>query len=921
MRRGLLVLALAAGAAPLAAQATGAIAGRVRDSTGAPLPFVRVTVGIGRQGAETDTLGNYRIREIQAGWHRVTARRVGFQAVSRESVLVQAGQTTIANFVLSSPLSLTPVVVETSADTLLDPLAPADVQRIGSDEMRRLPVTTVEEAVALSAGAVGESYRGGRVGQQSFILDGLGVKNQLDASTGGLGLRIPPDILTEASLVTNGFSARYGQAISGLINVVTKDGGDRWQGRAAYETDRPLWGAADLGLDRFVLSGDGPLVGGARLAGALDAEARLDADPVNAPAPTQPLDPRSAVPWLLPHNAGERYDGALKLTVPIGGRHALRLFGARSVERRLLFDPAYKYDDALAPARRVTGTLASAHMQHLASPESRHPLNADLRVGWFDREFMQGTLLSQPVFHFGAFSGDVMNFLGGGIAVRQDTLAAAAALPGFAAPEFSERTPWGVPAFFLGAGPRGDIGWNRFQELRGQLDFAWGLGQDADWYFGGELVRQRVRTFQRVLAYLPVGDSVPPPSAADFRPSSAAAYSEWQMRARDVGFTFGVRFDQFQPRSDTGTGLAAQSRWTLSPRFAVSTVLSGATVIASFGRFAQAPDYQYLVDAAFDDTARTGRFRRGNPDLGYETATQFEFSVRARPSPRTNLRTNVYVKRLEGLVASVPLSISADSSIFGNADFGSVRGAEALFERPSSGGWGARVTYALQYATATATNAFELFRRIRINSLGDTIFPGSVEFPLDFDRRHGLTLVLQGVVTDSVLRRAPVLRPLAGMEAALIARYQSGLPYTRTNAAGDSLIGLPNSNRLPPLETVDLLVRRPLRVAWLQGSLYLDVRNLLNRRNVESVSRVTGAPGLGPQDIGALADSAYAAHPEAIPYESPRYRAWADLNGDGLIAGSNELLPLYLAAARDFAQPVFFFGPPRQLRLGMELDF
>ena len=85
-------------------------------------------------------------------------------------------------------------------------------------------------------------------GEESFIIDGLGVKNQLDASTGSLGLRIPPDILTEASLVTNGFSARYGQALSGMINVVTKDGGKRWAGRAAYETDRPsasrsIWGS------------------------------------------------------------------------------------------------------------------------------------------------------------------------------------------------------------------------------------------------------------------------------------------------------------------------------------------------------------------------------------------------------------------------------------------------------------------------------------------------------------------------------------------------------------------------------------------------------------------------------------------------------------------------------------------------------
>src|ERR1041384_5504790 len=122
----------------------------------------------------------------------------------------------------------------------------ATVQRIGGDEIRRFPVTTWDEAVALQAGAVGESYRGGRLGQQSFVLDGLGVKNQLDASSGPLGVRIPPDLLTEASLTTNGFSARYGQAIAGLVNVVTYDGGDHWNGRAAYESDRLLPGSAGL---------------------------------------------------------------------------------------------------------------------------------------------------------------------------------------------------------------------------------------------------------------------------------------------------------------------------------------------------------------------------------------------------------------------------------------------------------------------------------------------------------------------------------------------------------------------------------------------------------------------------------------------------------------------------------------------------
>lgn len=70
-----------------------------------------------------------------------------------------------------------------------------------------------------------------------------------------------------------------------------------------------------------------------------------------------------------------------------------------------------------------------------------------------------------------------------------------------------------------------------------------------------------------------------------------------------------------------------------------------------------------------------------------------------------------------------------------------------------------------------------------------------------------------------------------------------------------------------------------------------------------------------------MAERAYQAHPEGIPYESPRYRSFADANGDGLIVGRDELYPLFLAAARDYNQPLFAYGPPRTLRLGVEFVF
>ena len=913
-RAWLVCAALMVATAPLVAQTNGSIIGHVRQRDGGQ-PVSGVEIGVdGRWLDRTDSTGFYRLREVRSGWHVVTMRAIGFDTMRRDSVLVRASQVTVVNFTVGAYTIEQPIVVEAYADSILDPTLVATVQRLTGDELRRFPVTTLEEAVALSAGAVGESYRGGRLGQQAFVLDGLGVKNQLDASSGPLGVRLPPDLLTEASLTTNGFSARYGQAISGLVNVVTKDGGDRWSGRVVYETDRLLGGTADLGQDRAVFSVDGPLGRGAGLVAVLDVEGKMDADPVNAPPSPEPRDPRNASPALLPHNSGERYDAGVKLRVPLGSAHTLRLFALRSVEQRLLYDPLYKYDTPQAPARRVVGDLLTAHLQR-----ATNSFTADLRAAYFAREFIRGALTDQPAYQFGAFTGRTFHFAGEELARSQDTALAAAPVAGFAAPDFSDRTPWGVPAFFQTGGSRGDLGWNRFREMRGQADFSVG-GPRADFYFGGEVAWQNVRTFQRALAYLPVGDTVPPATASSFQPTAAAAYFESQLHGDDFVVTFGLRYDQINP----GSGIPGQTfgaRRSVNPRLGFSTVLKGATFVASWGRFSQAPDFQFLVDAAFDDTLRTGRFRRGNPNLGFEDATQYEFSLRARPSETTTLRVNVYNKLLDGLVASVPLGIDPDSTIFGNADFGNVKGADVIAERPVRDGWGVRVAYTLQKAEASATNAFQLVRRIRIDQNGDTINPANVQYPLDYDRRHNFTFLGQVQLSDSAGPAVAGVRPFARLEAAMITRVSSGLPFTMTNAAGDTLIGLPNSHRLPLTMTVDLLMRRQFGLVGRQASVYLDVRNLLNRRNIEAVRRETGMPNLTPQGIDSLAERAYAAHPEAIPYESPRYRSFADLNGNGLIEGRTELFPLFQSAARDYTQPLFSYGAPRLFRLGIELLF
>jgi len=918
-RIALIGLVLAAATGEVVAQSEGAIAGHVRDeSSGRALGGVEVLLD-GRIGAATDTTGAYRLRGVRGGWHRVAARLIGYRGLLLDSVLVRAGATITLDFGLqANPTQLEPLVVTAPYDAVLDPLATATEQGISAVDLRELPVSSLEEALALSAGAVGTSYRGGRLGEESFILDGLGIKNRLDASSGGLGVQLPPDFLSEASLVTNGFSARYGQALSGLINVVTREPGASWEGRFAYENDRPFGESLDRGLDRFAVRVGGPVAGGVGVIAAVDVNGRLDADPVSAPRPDDARDPRAAGPALLPHNSGEQWIGAAKVVVPVTHAATVRLLGLHSEDQRLLYDPVYKYDLALGPARGLRGDLVSGHLHYAGRPRARVPAILDLRVSRFVRDFLRGALTEDVDYAFGALTGSRFRFIGEDIARSQT--GGGAPIPGLRPPELSAGAPWGVPAFFATGGPAGDLAWNRYGETRLQVDGTLGF-RALDLFVGGDLSAQRVRTYQRALGYLPVGGDVPPPAISDFSPRSAAAYLEGQARVQDLAVTAGLRYDAFDAGSDLATE-SRGSRQSLSPRFAVSTVLRDATVVISYGRFSQAPDYQFLVDAAFDDTTRTGRFRRGNPDLGFEKATQYELSVRVRPRDVLSVRVGVYVKRLTGLVASVPLGLDPDSTVFGNADAGTVKGLELLVEREFAGGIALRGSYSLQEAKATATDPFILERLLTVDPVtGDTTRPARAEFPLDFDQRHTVTLIARAHAPEDAGPRLLGIRPVGGLEAAFIFRAASGLPYTPSDTTADSLALLPNGARLPWASSLDVLVRRPMRLGGVRGGIYLDVRNLLGRRNIVAVRRDTGTPEANDATVTQLAEAAYQAHPGPIPFESVRYRDYADLDHNGYVEGRTELFPLYLAAARDFTQPVFAYGAPRLARLGVELLF
>ena len=173
----------------------------------------------------------------------------------------------------------------------------------------------------------------------------------------------------------------------------------------------------------------------------------------------------------------------------------------------------------------------------------------------------------------------------------------------------------------------------------------------------------------------------------------------------------------------------------------------------------------------------------------------------------------------------------------------------------------------VQKAEATVTDAFELQRLIQIDPTnGDTLAaPARSQFPLDYDRRLALIATLDGELLPSSGPKILGVRPTGRAECAGVFRYGSGLPYSRTDATGDSLVVEPNGSRLPSQLTVDALMRRPLRFGRFDGALYLDVRNVLNRQNQISVRRDTGSPFASEATIDRLARCCVQCEPRPDP--------------------------------------------------------
>lgn len=207
----------------LMAGPTGKVAGRVTDKTGTPLPFANVIIDGTSFGAATDVEGYYSILNISPGTYTVKASMVGYQSVLVREVRVNLDQTTRLDFQLGEESVTVGEITVIAERKLVERDVSSSVATIGAEEIKELPVSSVTGLVQLQAGVEsGLVIRGGSADQSLFLVDGFAMRdarNNLPVTTVALSS------IEEVSLERGGFSAEYGQVRSGILNVVTKEGG------------------------------------------------------------------------------------------------------------------------------------------------------------------------------------------------------------------------------------------------------------------------------------------------------------------------------------------------------------------------------------------------------------------------------------------------------------------------------------------------------------------------------------------------------------------------------------------------------------------------------------------------------------------------------------------------------------------------
>lgn len=252
----------------LIAQGKGNIKGKIVDKNNNPVAFANVVVEGTTTGAAADVNGNYTISNLEAGSYKLKVSSVGYKSVE-ESVTVNAGETVIQNFTLSTDLlNLNEVVVTGVVAPLSKMKSTVAISTITPRELEQIQPRSTTEMLRYVPGFTRVESSGGEVNENismrgilgveyvMFMEDGLPVFPTMHTFFMNADNLFRPDLnIQKIEVVRGGNSALFGSNTPGaIINFIDKTGGTETKGAMK-------WTAATQGYARYDFNVNGPITG------------------------------------------------------------------------------------------------------------------------------------------------------------------------------------------------------------------------------------------------------------------------------------------------------------------------------------------------------------------------------------------------------------------------------------------------------------------------------------------------------------------------------------------------------------------------------------------------------------------------------------------------------------------------------------
>ena len=838
----------------------GKIAGKVTDAaTGDALIGVNVLIDGTTQGTVTDIDGNYVILNVRPGEYTIVFSYVGFQSQRISGIRVSTGQTTRYNVQMQEQVIEGQEIIVQAERPLVQKDLTASKKTVVAEEIDALPVEgffgVLVTQAGVSQGPGGTIHiRGGRSNEVSYLVDGLSVGNPFD--TNGLATSVSQDAIQEMTVISGAFNAEYGRAMSGIVNLVTKEGGDRYTGNVSfyggdtfttheeifftpsgvrlndYTMQASLSGPIPFYKKlRFYVSGrndvDDGHIWGVRQHAPSDS-ANFNEDPWYyeiSGVPISQITDSTALPnELVSMNDRTSNNIIAKLSVrPFKGTKVEYSY-IRDFSRRQSYSFAYRYNPDGVVSVRDRNHNHSLHWTHTLNEKSFYTLKLSYQNSNFSSYLYEDPLDSRYVS-----TGAIVGFPG--------------------------------TNFLFGGNQKGHV-YESAQSLRAKLDLTRQIGAIHETKFGVEVQQHNLSRENFVVLFdgdqyleptvpdigTPSHDKygckvfveIPGQDNSDCRDQTAielSAFAQDKLEFEDFIINVGLRYELFDPNGQyipdlldpKGELQEATTKQLLMPRVGVSFPITNAGIIHfSYGHFAQMPALRRMyTNPEFEFPAGAAPLF-GNANMRPERSVQYEIGLQQQIGNSMAIDVTGFFKDIRDYRALQNIRFSTVSgedqySIYLNKDYANVKGVTFALtkRRPRNGYLSANVDYTFQIAEGNNNDANAFF----FNFLSGR----ENEFelvPLDFDQRH--------IISSTVTLSDP-----GNWSASFISQYSTGYPYTPL-LLDQKIDQLPNSGRKPSQIKLDAHIFKTFDIGGLDLRAFVKVFNILDRLNERFVFDDTG---------------------------------------------------------------------------------